>query len=160
MGYSKDVYSKIIERKLNHNSQKRPKSWKQLQNGKVTGIGCGHAVSIYLQRKGCLDPGQLISHTTKSNHNKNSKKKAIWHYERLKNCKFKYMNKLYKDVPDKYKKAGNVFVYNSDIGVCQGKANGIIYSCNNDGVQTWKNVTHKDGSYQHTHKILWIIIPK
>lgn len=158
MGYSKDVYSKIIERGLNHDSKKRPKSWKQLQTGKVTGIGCGNAVSIYLQRKGCLAPGQLISHTSKSSHNKNSKKKAIWHYERLKNCKMKYVNKLFGDLPEKYKKKGIVYVYNSDIGVYQG--NGVIYSCNNNGVQTWKNVTHNSGSYQHTHKILWVIVPK
>ena len=30
MGYSHDVYQTIIEQKLNHNSQNRPKSWAQL----------------------------------------------------------------------------------------------------------------------------------
>lgn len=158
MGYSHDVYAKIVERKLDHESSKKPVTWDQLKNGNVKGITCGHAVSIYLQRKGCLSKGQRISHTTKSNHNKNNKAKAIWHYERLKHCDVKYVNKLFKDLPEKYKKKGNVYVYNSDIGVYQG--NGVIYSCNNSGTQTWSKITHKSGSYQHTHRILWVIVPK
>ena len=73
MGYSHDVYQTIIEQKLNHNSQNRPKSWAQLLSKKYTGIGCGHAVSIYLQWKGCLKSGELISHTGKL-----KRKEYIW----------------------------------------------------------------------------------
>ena len=92
MGYSHDVYKTIIEQKLNHNSQNRPKSWAQLLSKKYRGIGCGHAVSIYLQRKGCLKPGELISHTKRTGKLKNTKSKAIVNHKKLSNCSFHYVN--------------------------------------------------------------------
>ena len=157
MGYSHDVYQTIIEQKLNHNSQNRPKSWAQLLSKKYRGIGCGHAVSIYLQRKGCLKTGELISHTKRTGKLKNTKSKAIVNHKKLSNCTFHYVNQKFAKLPREYKKAGIVYVYDSDIAVYQG--NNIIYSCNNDGIQSWKKVKHTYGSYQFTHKILWVIIP-
>lgn len=157
MGFSSEVYEEIVKHKLNHNIKKKPTSWEQLKEGKYKGISCGIAVSIYLQRKGCLDVGEIISHTKATGKPKKSKKSAIINWNKLKNCKIIYVGCKFSQLPDKYKKCGIVYVYDSDIGVYQGKK--TIYSCNKSGIQTWNKIRHKSGSYQFTHTIHFVIVP-
>lgn len=158
MGYSADVYNTICKQRLIHGKGKRPKNWKQLNSGKYTHINCSHACSIYLQRKGCLKQGQIVGHTTRGKYkNKNTKAKAISGYRKLRNCDIVYVNTKFKKLPARYKKKGNVFIYDSDIAVYQGK--GVIASCSSSGKRMTKsNVYHRTG-YQFSHKILFVIVP-
>ena len=48
MGYSHDVYQTIIEQKLNHNSQIRPKPWSQLLSKKMMEFKLGVRLNIHM----------------------------------------------------------------------------------------------------------------
>lgn len=154
--YSAEVYGEIVKHKLNHNNNDRPKNWIALKSGNHKGISCAYAASIYLQRKGCLDKNEIISHTKRTGKPKKTRSLAIQNWKALKNCEVVYFGRTISHLPKKYKKRGIVFVYDSDIAVYQH--DNLIYSCSLPGVQSWYKVGHTHG-YQFTHPILWIIVP-
>ena len=153
----KEVYQHIIKQGMSWGTSGRPTSYKKLISKKYHHITCSCAASIGLQRRGCLAKGKMIRHKSKTGGAKRTKSSAIVGWHKLKNCRLVYVNRYFAHLPVKYKTPGNVFVYDSDMSTYLG--NGVIASCNCAGKQTAGKVYHKHG-YQHTHKILWVIIPK
>lgn len=161
---AKLVYGIVVKYKCKHKSG--AKTLEQIKSKRVT--TCATSVSVALQEAGVLRKGKLISHTKKVGSSvavkrKNTIKKAISGYGNL--IKGRYntyrIGKTWKNVPKKYKVAGAVVVYDSNIAIYGG---GFFYTANNGSSQKDKNkrykkVTAKSG-YCYSSPVLYIIIPK
>lgn len=142
---AKMVYELII--KLGCKHQGGAKTLSQIKQKRIT--TCATSVSVALQEAGVLRQGKLASHTKKVGSSvavkrKNTIGKAISGTSNLIEGTYKIVKigKRYKNMPAKYKKPGNVVVYDSNIAIIRN-ANSM-YSCNNAGSQ--KN---KSGRYVH-----------
>lgn len=129
---AKLVYQTVIDFGCKHAGG--AKTLSQIKTKKVT--TCATSVSVTLQEAGVLKKGTLISHTRKVGSSvaikkKNTVAKAISGVKNLKDGTYKIVRigKRYKDMPAKYKKPGNVLVYDSNIAIIRD--NDSIYSCNN-----------------------------
>lgn len=139
---AKMVYNLIIKLGCKHTGG--AKTLSQIKTKKVT--TCATAVSVSLQEAGVLRKGTLISHTKRVGSSsaikkKNTIGKAISGTRNLIPGTYKIVKigKRYKDMPAKYKKPGNVLVYDSNIAIIKDADS--IYSCNDGGSQK------KNGKY-------------
>ena len=125
---------------------------------KYDAISCNKMVSIVLQEAGCLPKGKVITHTKKAG----GKKKitdAVRGTEQLKHCKVYWVNKRFAKLPEKWKKAGCVYIQNSN--ACISAGGGKIWSCNKSVGEKYevKGDYLRDGGYPFTSKILCVIVP-
>ena len=142
---AKMVYELIIKLGCKHKGG--AKTLSQIKQKRIT--TCATSVSVALQEAGVLRKGKLISHTKRVGSSvavrrKNTIGKAISGTSNLIEGTYKIVKvgKRYKHMPAKYKKPGNVLVYDSNIAIIKN-ANSI-YSCNNANSQ--KN---RSGRYIH-----------
>lgn len=160
------VYKKVVELKCAHKTGAT--SYADIKKKKIT--TCATSVSAVLQQAGCLKVGKKISHTkavggSTSNilKKKNSISKAIKNYKYLINGTYDIVpiGKTYANMSSKYKKAGIVYVQDSNICICGG--NNTIWSTN-EGSGQYKNghyfnALNKSG-YCFYSVILYAIVPK
>lgn len=161
---AKIVYDTIVKVGAKHQSGAH--SLAEIKSKKKT--TCATAVSATLQEAGVLSKGKILSHTSavgssQAVKKKNSKSKAISGYGNLKDGTFKCykIGKSWKNVPNKYKKAGAVAVYDSNIAIYKG--DGVFYTANNGGSQKdskgrYKKVTARSG-YCFSSPVLYLILP-
>lgn len=90
-------------------------------------LSCNRMVSITLQEAGLLPKGCIVAHTAKKS-GKKSITDAVTGTAKLKHCKLHWVNCLYKDLPEKWKRAGVVYIQDSN--ACISAGNGRIWSCN------------------------------
>lgn len=133
---AKQVYRTIINVGCRHASG--AKTLAQIKTKKVT--TCATAVSVALQEAGVLRKGTLVSHTKRMGSSKAIKKKntigkAISGTSNLISGTYKIVKigKTFGHMPAKYKKQGNVLVYDSNIAIIKDADS--IYSCNDGGSQ-------------------------
>jgi hypothetical protein len=122
-------------------------------------LTCNRIASITAQQAGILDVGQIVSHTAPKK-GKKTIKDAVKNYNAFKHCKVVWVNKLYKDLPAEYKKAGCIYYQNSN--ACISAGNGHIWSCNKSRGYTYKSKGdyYKDSGYPFTSNILVVVIPE
>lgn len=160
------VYNKVVELKCTHKTG--ASSYSDIQKKRIT--TCSTSVSAVLQQAGCLKVGKKLSHTnavggSASNilKKKNSISKAINNYKYLIDGTYDIVpiGKTYANMNSKYKKAGIVYVQDSNICICGG--NDTIWSTNEGGGQYknghYFNVLNKSG-YCFYSVILYAIVPK
>jgi GH24 family phage-related lysozyme (muramidase) len=94
---------------------------------KYKALSCNRMVSIVLQEAGLLPKGCIVAHTAKRS-GKRCIADAVTGYKHLRHCKLHWVNCLYKDLPEKWKKAGVVYFQNSN--ACISAGGGKIWSCN------------------------------
>ena len=160
------VYKKIVQLKCAH--KVGAKSFNDIIEKKIT--TCSTSASAVLQQAGCLEFGKKISHT-----------KAVWgssdNILKKKNTIDKAMNgkkylipntydivKIgvnYKKIDNKYKKAGIVYIQDSN--VCVNAGGDQIWSTNQGGAQYknghYFNTLNKSG-YPFNSIILYAIVPR
>lgn len=136
---AKQVYKTIIDVGCRHASG--AKTLSQIKTKKVT--TCATAVSVSLQEAGVLRKGTLVSHTKRVGSSKAIKKKntigkAISGTSNLISGTYKIVKigKTFGHMPAKYKKPGNVLVYDSNIAIIRDYQS--MYSCN-DGASQKRN---------------------
>lgn len=159
---AKIVYETVVKLGCQHKSG--AKTLIQIQNKKIT--TCATSVSAVLQEAGILPKGKLISHTKAVGSSvavkkKNTIAKAISGTSSLKAGTYKIikMGKKFKNIPAKYRVAGTVLVYDSNIGIV--KDSNSIYSTNNGASQKkngkYINDVAKSG-YCFTSPVLYVIL--
>ena len=122
-------------------------------------LNCHLLVSLVLQEADLLPKGCVITHTPKGG----SKRKitdAVLGTNKLRHCKVYWVNKRYKDLPEKWKKAGVVYIQDSN--ACISAGGGWVWTCNKR-VGEWYRVNgdyRKDHGYVKTSKILCVIVPE
>ena len=163
---AKVVYKKVLDLKCKHRGG--ASSWNQMVKKHVT--TCASSVSISLQQAGVLPEGKLVSHTARCGANgsklmqrKNSPSKAIIGKNNLIKGTFKLyrVGKLYKDLSGPLKRAGVVYIYDSNIAISAG--NKKIYTCNNGSSQLDSQKRYirniASSGYCFTHTIIYAIVP-
>lgn len=125
---------------------------------KYKALSCNRMVSITLQEAGCLPKGVILAHTPKQA-GKKSIADAVKNSAKLKHCKVYWVNKKYADLPDKWKKAGIVYIQNSN--ACISAGNGKIWSCNGAKGHryTGRGDYLKTDGYPFTSRILVVVVP-
>lgn len=121
-------------------------------------LSCNRMASITMQQAGLLDKGVVVSHTKKRS-GKKSIDDAVSNWRRLKHCKVYWVNKRFQDLPDKWKKAGIVYIQNSN--ACISAGNGKIWSCNGAKGHryTGRSDYLKTDGYPFTSRILVVVVP-
>ena len=160
------VYNKVVELKCAHKTG--ASSYEDIQNKKIT--TCSTSASAVLQQAGCLTVGKKLSHTNAVGggtanilEKKNTVAKAMKNSEYLipRTCDIVKIGKKYADMDSKYKKAGIVYVQDSNVCVCGG--NDMIWSTNEGGGQYknghYFNAKNKSG-YAFNSVILYAIVPR
>lgn len=156
------VYNKIVELGCAHKSGAT--GYEQIISKKIT--TCSASVSAVLQKAGVLPSGKLVSHTSadgKSGSTKTTIAKAISGYGNLIAGTYDIVRigKTYANMSSAYKKAGIVYVQDSNICMCAG--DGSIYSTNEGSIQYKNGKYVKDkvsSGYPFTSQILYAIVPK
>lgn len=145
---AKMIYGLVIKLGCKHKGG--AKTLDQMKSKKIT--TCASSVSIALQEAGVLKKGKLVSHTRRVGSSvavkkKNTIGKAISGTSHLIDGTYKIIKigKRYKNMPAKYKKPGNVLVYDSNIAIIRDKDS--MYSCNDGRSQ-------KDGQGHYKHNIV------
>ena len=125
---------------------------------KYKALSCNRMVSIVLQEAGLLPKGVVLGHTPKKA-GKKSIADAVKNAGKLKHCKVVWVNKKFADLPAEYKKAGVVYIQNSN--ACISAGGGKIWSCNKSkGYRyTGKGDYLRDSGYPFTSNILVVIVP-
>ena len=126
---------------------------------------CSSSVTASLKLGGVMKSGKL-GHTKADGHGGKTKttgKKAIYGLEYLIPGTYTIVKlfKKYSELPEKYKKAGIVYVQDSNI--CISAGGGYIYSTNEGHVQVKGGryvCTRVKSGYPFTSKILYAIVPK
>ena len=163
---AKVVYKKVLDLKCKHRGG--ASSWNQMVKKHVT--TCASSVSISLQQAGVLRKGKLVSHTARCGANgsklmkrKNTLSKAVTGKDNLIKGTFQLyrVGKLYKDLDASLKRAGVVYVYDSNIAISAG--NKKIYTCNNGSSQLDSQKRYirniASSGYCFTHTIIYVIVP-
>ena len=162
---AKVVYDTIVKVGAKHQSGAH--SLAGIKSKKKT--TCATAVSAVLQEAGMLPKGKILSHTgavgsSRAVKKKNTKGKAMSGFGNLKEGTFKCykVGKSWKHIPAKYKKAGAVLVYDSNIAIYKG--DNKFYSANNGSSQKdskgrYKKVVAGVNSYCGTSPVLYVILP-
>jgi GH24 family phage-related lysozyme (muramidase) len=151
------IYPMAKGKKHGSGVQKRVKTLEQFKAQKE--LNCHLMVSLVLQEAGCLPKGCVITHTPKGG----SKRKitdAVKGTEKLRHCKVYWVNKHYKDLPEKWRKAGVVYIQDSN--ACISAGGGWVWTCNKR-VGEWYRVNgdyRKDHGYVKASKILCVIVPE
>ncbi len=151
------IYPLCVGRKHGSGVQKRVKTLEQFKAQKE--LNCHLMVSLVLQEAGCLPKGCLIEHTAK----RSGKRKitdAVRGTNKLRHCKVYWVNKHYKDLPEKWKKAGVVYIQDSN--ACISAGGGKIWSCNKSKGKWYKVKGDylRSGGYPFTSRILCVIVPE
>jgi hypothetical protein len=151
------IYPMAKGKKHGSGVQKRVKTLEQFKGQKE--LNCHLMVSLVLQEAGLLPKGCVITHTAKGG----SKRKitdAVKGTEKLRHCKVYWVNKHYKDLPEKWKKAGVVYIQDSN--ACISAGGGKIWSCNKSKGKWYKVKGDylRSGGYPFTSKILCVIVPE
>jgi hypothetical protein len=122
-------------------------------------LSCNRMMSITLQEAGLLEKGQVVSHTKKAK-GKKTISDAVKNVKALKHCKVIWVNKLYRDLPAEYKKAGVAYIQNSN--ACISAGNGRIWSCNKSKGYKYKRKAdyYRSNGYPFNSKILVVIVPE
>lgn len=158
------VYDKIVSLGCKHKSG--TKTWEALAKNKY--VNCASSASLVLQRAGVLKKGCIVNHrsgvgNSKAVSKKNAISKAMAGQSNLITGRYTIVKigKTYSKMSSKYKKAGIVYVQDSNICVCAG--GGYIYSCNEAKSQMsggkYKKTKVKSG-YPFSSPILYAIVPK
>ena len=158
---AKMVYAEVIKLGCKHTGG--AKTFEQMKAKKIT--TCETSVSVSLQLAGVLKKGTIVGHTKKvgssaAKKKKNKISKAIRGTKNLIPGTYKIVKigKVYKKMPAKYKKPGNVLVYDSNIAIIRD-ANSV-YSTNNGASQKkngkYINDIAKSG-YNFTSPVLYCI---
>jgi hypothetical protein len=155
------VYGAVVEVKAKHESG--AKTLAQIISQKRT--TCSTSASVYLQQIGCLNSGVIVSHTKAVKNNILSKKstieKSITNSSKLKKCKIVRIGKKYSAMNAKYKKAGVVYIQDSNVCCCVG--DGYIFSTNEGGAQYRNGHYFNDkvnSGYPFNSYILYAIVPE
>ena len=159
---AKMVYGLVV--KLGCRHQGGAKTLAQIKSKKVT--TCETSVSVTLQEAGVLKKGTIVGHTkgigsSVAVKRKNTIAKAIDGYENLIPGTYKIVKigKIFKKMPAKYKKPGNVLVYDSNIAIIRDAKS--VYSTNNSASQKkngkYVNDVAKSG-YNFNSPILYAIL--
>ncbi|MCD8368333.1 MAG: hypothetical protein LUC48_09990, partial [Clostridiales bacterium] len=139
-------------------------TWSKAMSAKQ--VNCAIMASRVAYLAGLTGKDKLISHTTAVSSNITTKKgtisKAMSGYSNLdtSKCTVKWVGKTYANLAAKYKVAGAIYVYDSNIAVCAG--DGAIYSCNNGSNQMSGGVYAKNrmtSGYCFTSPVLVVILP-
>lgn len=160
---AKQVYKTIIDVGCKHAGG--AKTLNQIKTKKVT--TCATAVSVSLQEAGVLRKGTLVSHTkrvgsSKAIKKKNTISKAISGTNNLISGTYKIVKigKTFGHMPAKYKKPGNVLVYDSNIAIIRDPHS--MYSCNDGASQKDKHGRYKSditrSGYNFTSPVLYCIV--
>lgn len=122
-------------------------------------LSCNRMMSITLQEAGLLDKGQIVSHTKKAK-GKKTIADAVKNVKALKHCKVIWVNKLYRDLPAEYKRAGVAYIQNSN--ACVSAGGGRIWSCNRSKGYKYRSRSdyYRSSGYPFTSKILVVIVPE
>lgn len=155
------VYGTIYSQGTRHGSG--AKSLADIVAKRVT--SCTSAASAVLQEAGCLPVGKTVSHTAAVSSDILSKKdtldKAVKGAENLieGTCTVVRVGKKFFDLPEAYKKAGTVYVQDSNI--CVSAGNGRIWSCNQTGKSYGTGACEvlRTSGYPFTSPILYVIQP-
>lgn len=155
--YGKRVASAISPacEKILKNHPKHERGSYQYQGKK---INCSVFVSYVLYKAGLLPKGVIVSHTTKGTH-KASVGACVRHYKDVKHYEWHKVDCLYQNLPSKYKKVGAIGVQDSNIFIVGSDG---LYACHSTG-KTYTGLSmirHRKGSYEYTHKVLAIGVPK
>lgn len=159
---AKMVYNLIVKLGCKHAGG--AKTLSQIKTKKVT--TCATAVSVALQEAGVLRKGTLVSHTKRVGSSsaikkKNTIGKAISGTRNLIPGTYKIVKigKTFGNMSAKYKKPGNVLVYDSNIAIIRDSQS--VYSCN-DGASQKKNGKYKSdiarSGYNFTSPVLYCIV--
>lgn len=160
---AKMVYELVI--KLGCKHQGGAKTLSQIKQKRIT--TCATSVSVALQEAGVLRQGKLLSHTRRIGSSvavkrKNTIGKAISGTSNLISGTYKIVKigKTFRHMPAKYKKPGNILVYDSNIAIIRDAHS--VYSTNNGASQKNKqgkyiNNIAKSG-YNFTSPILYVIV--
>jgi hypothetical protein len=151
------IYPLCVGKKHGSGVQKRVKTLEQFKAQKE--LNCHLVVSLVLQEANLLPKGCVITHTPKGGI-KRKITDAVKGTEKLRHCKVYWVNKRYKDLPEKWKKAGVVYIQDSN--ACISAGGGKIWSCNKSKGK-WYNVKGdylRSGGYPFTSKILCVIVPE
>jgi hypothetical protein len=153
---AKVVYPLCIGRKHGGAESKKVVSLGTLKSHKA--LSCNRMMSITLQEAGCLPKGAIVSHTAKAA----GKKKitdAVKHTDKLRHCKIYWANKLWKDLPDKWKAPGVVYIQDSN--ACISAGGGKIWSCNKSKGEKYRRTGDylRKSGYVHSSRILVVIVP-
>jgi len=139
-------------------------SWSTAMSKKQ--VNCAIVASRVAYLAGLVGKDKLISHRTAVNTNIVSQKgtisKAMSGYDNLDldKCTVKWVGKTYGSLAAKYKVAGAIYIYDSNVAVCG--EDGVIYSCNNGSNQLSDGVYVKNAmtsGYCFTSPILVVILP-
>lgn len=156
------VYQKIYDLKALHKGASGVVNMETLEEQKR--ISCGRAASIVLQLAGVLPVGKVISHTDadgKGGTTKSTVHKAVTGYQHLipGTYTMERMNCVFEKLPEQYKKAGVVYIQDSN--VCVSAGSGKIYSCNQSGKRYGDGgeAVLRSGGYPFKAKILYVIAP-
>lgn len=154
---AKEIYPLAKGKKHGSGVQKRVRNLEQFKAQKE--LNCHLMVSLVLQEANLLPKGCVITHTPKGG----SKRKitdAVKGTEKLRHCKVYWVNKHYKDLPEKWKKAGVVYIQDSN--ACISAGGGKIWSCNKSKGKWYKVKGDylRSGGYPFTSKILCVIVPE
>lgn len=146
------VYTEVVKQKCMHGSG--AKTYAEIKTKKK--ITCAGAVSSTLKLAGLLGDG-YVNHTSAAKTNvlkkKNTVGKTVSGYTKAKHIKWIWIGKKYKDLPKGYKKAGTIYVQDSNI--CINAGGGYIYSCNSTGKKyTSMGMVKKKSGYPFDHPII------
>ena len=139
---------------------------------KTKKINCAGSASITYQQAGLIDKGKLVSHTKAGSKNivshydnsdlQKSLQLTVVNYQNLKKgtCDLVKVMKSYSDMPSWLKKAGIMYIQDSNI--CVSAGNSKIYSCNNTGKKYSPSDVNplKGSGYPFTSPILWAVVPR
>ena len=122
-------------------------------------LSCNRMASITMQEAGLLDKGVVVSHTKKRS-GKKTIDDAVSNWRKLRHCKVVWVNKLYRDLPEEYKKAGSIYFQNSN--ACISAGGGWIWSCNRAKGYRYKGKSdyYRDSGYPFNSRILVVVIPE
>lgn len=160
---AKIVYELIIKLGCKHHGG--AKTLSQIKQKRVT--TCATSVSVTLQEAGVLRQGKLLSHTRKVGSSvavkrKNTISKAISETSNLISGTYRIVKigKTFRHMPAKYKKPGNVLVYDSNIAIIRDSQS--MYSCNDGKSQKDKHGRYRSNitrsGYNFTSPVLYCIV--
>ena len=154
---AKEVYPLCIGKTHSGKGVKLVVSLSTLKAGKA--LSCNRMVSIVLQEAGLLPKGCIVAHTPKRS-GKRCIADAVTGYKHLKHCKLHWVNCLYKDLPEEWKKAGVVYFQNSN--ACISAGGGKIWSCNKRKKYRYKEKGDylKTGGAPFKSRILVVCVPE
>ena len=153
---SKVVYPFSLGKKHGSGVQKKVKTFAQFKAQDL--LNCHLMVSLVLQEAGCLPKGCVITHTPKD-HVKKKITDAVKGTENLRHCKVYWVDKPWKDLPDKWKKPGVVYIQKSN--ACISAGGGSFWSCNNGNGERYRRKSDylRSSGYVLKSNDLVVIVP-